>query len=298
MKCAVNLAKNLVVKLSVNFNLVINLIATFIFTILIAACSGSEPASSGISGPGGGSGSSGGGQPTGSNSPLEIRVRTNYIGNTSSKSVLVECITPAGTLTTSPAANGVCTVQMPELDMYFSDFEFRVATNSPETCTRVVFIPFEYQRSTSDVFPNDSVPNGTFDCSGGRPAEPNCYGGAARFINEIEGYPANQGSYFLTVNSLSQVYTMDAPDINRSKDAHRSGRTNINIANNFTGNRAANINAAGVVDYVANTFEDYQFICQNSFGEVMYSWTLIMGDDDLLNTGSNTTFDSIYDWGN
>lgn len=266
-------------------------INTLFFTLALAAtltgCSGSEPAA------GGAGASPGGGGSSTANSPLEIRVRANY-SKSSAKRTLVQCSVPAGTNPGDPEADGTCLLQVPELDMHYSDFEFRVSTNSANTCAQVVFIPFQYLRSLSTTF---SSPDGDVDCSLAI-KDPYCYGGAAKFLKPEFGYPGNTGLYFLTSNQLSGTYTLPSTDENRAKDGHRSMRTNINVANNFTDDRTTPINGVGAVDYVANTFIDYTFLCEDRWGETLYSWTLIMGDDDLIDTSTNMPFDSFYDWGN
>jgi hypothetical protein len=278
---------------------VIRLLAFLFFTLQMLACGGSDPTSAPISGGGGTGGSTGA---SGSNSPLEISVRTNYTLNLV-KTEVVRCTLPAGTLPGTLAANATCTVQIPELDLYYSDLEFSVATNNVNTCAQIVFTPFQYRRSNSATFPIDGDGT-TVDCSGTRPTEKYCYGGAAKNLELLaDTYPENRSLYFLTANNLSKTFNLATSDTNRQTDKHLSQLENINVANNFTGSRITNVEdgVGGIVDYFAGTngtFQDYRFACLNSFGETLYSWTLIIGDDDLLSTTSNVTFDTFYDWGN
>lgn len=273
---------------------VIRIFGLFLIIIQLVACGGSDPTSAPISGPGGGGTGSGA---SSTNSPLEISVRTNY-SLSSVKTEVVNCSLPSNTLPSTPAANGTCTVQIPELDLYYSDLEFRVSTNSAATCAQIVFTPFQYRRSNSATFVNDADGT-TIDCTA-VPPDLYCFGGAAKFIQQLDSYPTNTAIYFLTANELSKSYTMLSADVNRSTDRHASMSENINVANNFTGNRATSVldGAGGIVDYVANSFVDYRFDCNDRWGETLYSWTLTIGDDDLLDVTSNTTFDRFYDWGN
>lgn len=261
---------------------------TFLFAISISflvACSGGSaggppPPPTGI---GGGS--------SGVDSPLHAEVKINYIGSATQTSVGVCTIprtAPTGTFLT-------CNMQIPELDAHFSDYEFLVSTNSRTTCKQVRFMPYSYKRSNSTTFLD--MEGNEHDCLS---PDPFCYGGAAKHLLPKNGvdFPQNIGIYFLTSQFLQQSYLMDAPDITRGSDPHISAFTNTPIANNLsTGARGAGITNT-YVDYVGGSFNDYIFECRDSYGEVLYRLTLIIGDDDLSTTPNDPPMDTFWDWGN
>ncbi len=251
----------------------------------LISCSGSEPASS--TGGGGTGGGTGSGSSTSAN--LSLEVKRNFEGGTS-KTSIVSCEIPTtATLGTTLA----CNVQVEELILHFSDLDFIYSTNSSSTCTRVVFRPYYYLKSTSAAFLLDGA-DATTDCT---VADANCYGGAAPGMPDLisGGFPKIGGLYYLTRNQLSASTKLDAASIRVKSNADRDLRNNTAVTNNLPlASRGANINTASA-RYLANTYNDYTLSCYNDFGELNYEITLTIGDDDIA--GTPVGLDSFYDWG-
>lgn len=182
--------------------------------------------------------------------------------------------------------------------MYYSDIEFVISTDSSSTCSYINFAPFQFRRSTSAAFINDGD-GSTVDCSGASPEDTYCYGGAAKFLEGLkESYPANTGIYFIpSTSNLQRTFVLPSSDTNRKEDPHRSvTRNNTNVANSFGINPSVNFSTIEG-DYVGGTLTNYTFSCRDRWGENKYSWTLILGDDDIVNTAGDA-LDTYYDWGN
>lgn len=267
----------------------------FIYLVLIlsflTACSGGTANESSSGGGGGG----GGGGSTSTDGKLKLVVRRNFKGNTS-KTTIQTCEIPS---TAALGTNLNCSVEVEELILHYSDLEFTLSTNSSDTCTEVIMIPYYYRKSTSATFRPDGAESDV-DCA--TTNDVLCWGGAGPGFGSLSGsaftaldFPNNRGYYFLTKNMLSQSYrlvsTEERSETNRDRDLiHNTGVTN----NLPAGSRGANINTAQA-RYVANTYVDYTAICRNNFGEVNHTITLTVGDYDTEDTSSS--IDTFYDWG-
>lgn len=258
-------------------------------TAFMISCSGSDaPTFDPSTGSGSGSGSS-------SNtvdSPLHAEVKINWIGSTQ-KTSIGTCTVPRS----APAGTFInCNMQVPELTMFYSDFEFTVSTNSRNTCKQVVFMPYMFQRSTSATFLDRS--NTEVDCA--LAEDPTCYGGAAKHIITKAGlqFPQATGIYFLTSSGLQMTYKMDAIDTNRKGDNYKGALSNIVVANNLSlGARSTALPASHpYTAYVAGTFRDYIYECSNDWGEILYRITLVIGDDDIIDVPTQAPVDTIWDW--
>lgn len=232
----------------------------------------------------------GDGDDSASGSPLRVVVSTRFEDN-STPAQVAECAFLSTDAPLGPAKT--CTISIPELVLYFSDLIFEVSTQSRLTCTNITFTPFSYARSVSAGFVNDRAV--TVDCS-----EPlyqrsaDCYGGAAKDI--VPGFPLNQSVYFLTANELQQSYRLQASSTRRDTDPDRSMFTNANAANNLaSGSRGSAISNA-FVRYVANSMQDYQFVCYDNFANINYQINLIIEDLDEVNQETNAPLDFFWDW--
>ncbi len=267
---------------------ILKMVLIMSLALSLAACSSADPVT--------GAGSGGGSAPTNPSSPLELTVSTKYSASDSGSSPIGTCTIASGTLPTDAAANATCNIQIPELQMYYSDIEFTISTNSETTCSYISFVPFQFRRSNSATFRNDSDETDV-DCSGGNPTDKYCYGGAAKFLLGLKDqYPKSEGLYFIPGANLRTTYTLPSSDTNRADDPHISVRkNNTNVANSFGVSPAATI-AAGEVNYLGGSLTNYTFSCSDRWGETQYSWTLILGDDDT--PGTAVSIDNFYDWGN
>lgn len=250
----------------------------------LISCSSNESASSSS---GGGSGGGGGNSGSSSSNLLEITIRRNYEGHTRKVIVGTCAITPTDVVTQK-----TCNINIPELDLYYSDLEFTVSTNNASTCALIAFQPYYYVRSTSNAFSKDGE-TGDTDCQA-LPTDLYCFGGAAKTM--VEGFPLNRANYFLPIVTLKDAYVLKSTNTLRESDQERSMSNNTGVANNLT-NRASNISNTNV-RYVGNSLVDYSATCYDPWYKTNYKLTLILGDDDTIDTASNSSIDEVYDWGN
>lgn len=226
---------------------------------------------------------------TGSAAPLSLTLLSNLRGS--------ETYVTEGTCeATATTPHATCTISIEELNLYYSNLKFNIATGSRSYCEQVVFRPFRYERSNAAAF-SQAGSSSPLDCTKASfERDSKCWGGLAPVI--ATGFPVNMSNYFLTENTLSASYTAKSADERRESDPDASLMyTNANSTNNLAlAARGTGLEVAlgDDVDYVANTYVDNFIGCYDYWGNLDYSITLTIRDED--ETGPGTVPDEFWDW--
>lgn len=202
----------------------------------------------------------------------------------------VSCEIPANSVQTSKT----CTVSVPEARLYFSSVQFKVGTKIAASCPILSFHPHYYRRSDSNAYrsPDMKASDPALDCSGSRPVEKRCYGGAAPIM--VESFPENAGTYILTHVSASSSYEMVSSN---SKRSYGTNAVNYMVTNDLL-NRTTDQTDPLTSRYVDtdNPFLDYRVYCANYWGEVTYAIDLVVSDENMDGAEGGTPHDDFPDW--
>lgn len=223
---------------------------------------------------------------------VEVNIAPETLSNgPGSRSNFDSCVIKKGTAT---GTNMNCKIRIPEEQLYYSELDFKISTNSATFCNAIHFQPYYYLRSTSATYKD--VTGTTVDCSA-TPISKSCFGGAAPDI--VTDFPLSVGYYFLPKFELSHTYTLHSSNSRRITD--RDGSmfySNVNAANNLV-DRASSKSMSGNATYAgSNNFVDYSFSCTDKWANEIYKITLIIADDDEEDTESASgSKDVFYDWG-
>lgn len=212
-------------------------------------------------------------------------------GSAGIRSTFDSCVIKKGT---AVGTNLDCKIRIPEEQLYISELDFKVVTNSSNFCNAVHFQPYYYLRSTSATYKD--ISGTTVDCST-TPISKACYGGAAPDI--VTDFPLNAGYYFLPTFELSHTYTLHSSNSRRLTDRDGSMYfSNVNATNNLV-DRASAKSMSGNATYAGgSSFVDYSFSCTDKWANTIYKITLIIADDDEEDTESvSGSKDVYYDWG-
>lgn len=229
--------------------------------------------------------------------PLYVEVTSAY-ENTTKTVAQGEC-TFASTDTPGPAATKTCTINIPELTLFYSDLTFNVGTASDSICSQVSFVPFYYKRSSAIDYSPLGDNSDDKDCTG--PADDiACWGGAGPTLIGTT-FLKSPGLYFLPSNTLNFPYVIKSSNTIRKTSTEPSFLTNANVANNLAiVDRAATLDKdlGDNVSYVGNTMSDYQATCLDPWGNSLYHMNIIISDDDTVVDPVDDAVDSFWDWDN
>lgn len=197
--------------------------------------------------------------------------------------------------TTTYPATKTCTVRIPELMLYFSNLHFRVGTASTEYCAQVVYRPYYFRRANTAGYLTGTGATAV-DCTDSTQAA--CYGGAASEI--ISSFPTATALYFLPTNTLE--YTFSLKSSNKRGMANPTDSSfdysNVNAANNLSDRTLTFSTPADPIDYIGGSnYQDYAVSCLDPWGQLLYKITIVIADDDTLETLNTPAKDEYYDWG-
>ncbi len=227
-------------------------------------------------------------------SPLALQIYTNYEGTQANiYQNFLESGTPLCQVTPT-ARNITCTIQIPEGRLYFSQMHFQFAWHTAK-CKLMTFQPYFYKASAVDYLPPWSTSPVLCGSAAVKPAA--CWGGAAPYISK--GFPQFTGNIYIpdeTIPAGPQTHTEDLPSAHSL--SYNSSRLSVNdlpLAKRAT-NYAANVLGKGVSEpYIANTFVDYSFVCQDDwYDPVNYSIQLNILKFD--SAAGNPVIDDFYSW--
>lgn len=195
----------------------------------------------------------------------------------------------------STSSNNIdCTVSIPEARLFFSKIKFNIGTENPTICPIITFAPYYYQRSSSATYLPPHKDATEVDCSGingAAPTDKYCYGGAAPTL--VTDFPTNTGNYFLASVSPSKSYTLDSGNKTRYYGTYP---VNYLVTNDLSSNgRTLSGDPLIRTERMPNTFQDYQATCSNYWGEVLYSISITVKDENM-DGSDGTTHDEYPDW--
>jgi len=228
-------------------------------------------------------------------SPLYIEVSTRAENNPSgTKTFEGGCyVDPTAT---APSTK-TCTINIPELKLHYSDIIFKVGTFSATKCYQVMFVPYIFRRSDSNVY-EPVIGGPTIDCQTAPVINPRCYGGPAIEILSTL-FPTYSGKYILTTFVLNAEFTSTSINGKNAQPNPDSsmGDSNIDVANNLaTGDRANPVSNGGARYMGGNQFTDYTVICRDVFNNDQHTITLILGDLDTTGVATSPANDDYFDW--
>lgn len=213
--------------------------------------------------------------------PLFLKVETTWEtdeDNSLGPTTHANCTVPDGSAAGTTVA---CTANIPEGQLYYSNIKFTMGTNSPVTCSRLVFQPYYYKASVSATFRPFWSPDADIDCSGATAeAGATCYNGVATEI--VPEFPKFRAVYFMTEVQAESSFTAKSGN-KQSAGSNRWTSNNLLLAD-----RGANI-AIPFDGYRANTFVDYSVICRDKWEEPIWEIDLTINDVD-------STVDHIETW--
>lgn len=202
----------------------------------------------------------------------------------------ITCEIPANSVLTSKT----CSVAVPEARLYYSSVQFKVGTKMAAACPIIYFEPYHYRRSDSNAYrsPDMKASDPTLDCSGTRPEEKRCYGGAAPIM--VEEFPEDVGYYILSHVNTSTSYEMESSNSKRSYGASLVNYMVTNDLVNRTTDQADPLRTRFVDS--DNPFTDYRAYCANYWGEVTYAIDLVIQDENMDGFEGGTPHDDFEDW--
>lgn len=219
--------------------------------------------------------------------PFEIILNSQYelAGGVASgpSTTEIDCVTTPGTpsLATGGAAS-TCNPIIPEGRLYFSTLSWTVNVGTQDqtpACEIVTFQPYYYQASNAAGF-LPSWETNPIDCSV-TPLVADCFSGPATLI--VPGFPQFRGMYFATSTGSTQTFKATSANFN----GRTSNRWTVNdlapasygVAHTFLGGRDK---------YLANTFVNYQFNCNDRFMQPVYTVNMTVLDEDIVGVYPNT----------
>jgi hypothetical protein len=181
-------------------------------------------------------------------------------------------------VTSGSAASSSCSVAVPEAQMFHSSLRMSV-TIKEGYCDVLDFNPYIYQQSTLAAYTPPGS-GGAIDCSGLTPPI-GCFSGAG--VELVTDYPLNIGTYYLAAHGLTVDYDFISGDTKRVRDS-------LTINNRWMSNNLP-VGQRGIAqaNYVANSMQDWTFICKDEYDETLYQLTINLTDTD----GAT---DTIADW--
>lgn len=226
-------------------------------------------------------------------SPLYFELKTNY-EKVEGATLFQRCYIPKGTTASGTGSTIECKIQIPELQLYYSDLTFTIGSANPETCRNVTFIPYYYVRSTSAVF----KPGATeYDCS--KALSPTsdtpkqCFGGSA--VALAPGFPLNSGVYILPAYESKASYVLKSANSLRQSTTDMAYNDNTASCNNL----ASASRGTAIPSYYAGggAYRDYSVTCYDEWYKLLYRINLTISDEDTPATTSTPAADEVYDWG-
>ncbi len=224
--------------------------------------------------------------------PLALQIFTNYEGTQAN---IYQAFVETGTVScqaTKAAPNPTCTIQVPEGRLYYSQMHFQFSWYTSK-CKLLSFLPYYYMSSAVDFIPPWStalVPCSTL------PRPSSCWGGAAPYL--VPGFPRFAGLIYIpdeTIPAGPQTHTETLPSAHSL--SYNSSRLSVNdlpLAKRGTAYAANAINA-GSEPYIANTFVDYQFTCQDDWADPV-NYSIKLNIQDVDSAAGNGPIDNFFSW--
>lgn len=192
-----------------------------------------------------------------------------------------------------------CTVTVPELQLYYSNLQFKVGTLDRVACPFVSFTPYYYVRSRQEMV--NSWDDKTKVSCDADPYAATCFGGAGPVM--ISDFKNDRGRYFVSATTNEGNYPL--PSSNKTRQLGPLN-TNIMVTNDIsvpTAGQESTIQPGDAYP-VANQFEkvtgagtwqDYVVACKDMWGATTHSITIKISD---RNTESSTggPVDHFADW--
>jgi hypothetical protein len=234
--------------------------------------------------------------------PLAINVSTFY-DNTQALAPATFVETGTTVCAATPTApHAVCTVQIPEGQLYFSTLRIQFAwLNSNTACRILHFQPYMYSISTAA---NTSIPwsQTPVDCSV-VPRAAGCFGGAAAYV--VPGFPQFTNLIYLPDISIPAGPQQSKPPIDVPSGFSNQYGSNRKTTNDLaTAKRGTAIAAnalhptAGTINsfsepYIANSMLDYTWDCRDDFYDpLIYTLQLNVREVD----SASGSIDDISSW--
>jgi hypothetical protein len=175
------------------------------------------------------------------------------------------------------------------------------STYNPYGCTIVTFTPYYYLASTAAAF-QPGWEQASENCSTS-PIPIGCYSGIGTVI--IPSFPLYGGIYY----DVAQSTTFTATGTSANANSRYSDRWTVNDLsedgelNGATNTEATNIAFTGGVDgYVANSMQDYKFVCNDAYMQPVYTFKMeiqkinVTGTTPAANLPADKTTNQFPDW--
>ncbi len=217
--------------------------------------------------------------------PFEIVLNSQYQvtgGGTSSgpTTTEIDCVIPPGTASGNVST---CNPIIPEGRLYFSTLTWTVNVGTQDQtppCEIVTFQPYYYQASnTAGFFP--SWVTTAVDCSVS-PINASCFSGPATVI--VPSFPEFRGMYFAVSTGSNQTYTASSANFN-TRSSNRWTVNNLAVGSYGVSHTFLN----GRDAYLANTFVNYQFACNDRYMQPVYIVNMTIVDQDIVGIYPNTS---------
>jgi hypothetical protein len=194
----------------------------------------------------------------------------------------IDCVTTPGTpsLATGGTAS-TCNPIIPEGRLYFSNLTWTINVGTQDqspACEIVTFQPYYYQASNAAGF-LPSWETAAIDCST-TPTAIGCFSGAA--VSVVPNFPLLRALWFAVSTGSTQTYTATSANFN-FRTSNRWTVNDLALASYGTAHTFKN----GRDAYLANTFVNYQFNCNDRFMQPVYTVNMTIFDEDIVGVYPN-----------
>ncbi|MCB0351584.1 MAG: hypothetical protein KDD38_10395 [Bdellovibrionales bacterium] len=193
-----------------------------------------------------------------------------------------------------------CTITIPEARLYRSSLIFQFSRLQPQ-CKTLIFEPYYYQASNVDGFlpPGERDLSKTLKCA--TDPDVGCWGGAATEL--IPGFPDFDALIYTPDETNPTAVLSNSLKLSSSwSQTPRTNRSNAWAANNMPlakrGISYGNIAdmSGRVDDYVAGSFVDYTFYCEEDWGDEKPYIIHLYIDEENEETGGTATPNDFWSW--
>lgn len=215
--------------------------------------------------------------------PLAIQMSIQFKGVSYSQKLT---FSETGTDTCAATASSpvaTCTVVVPEGRLYYSDLKIAYSW-MPQSCRLMTFQPYYYQASNSAAYVKPGA-DSAVDCSGILTAD--CFGGPAKEL--VTNFPKKVALIYLPDETTLSVPQQNSVKITSAfENDWRSNRHTVNDLP--TAKQSSSYNSTtlggGGDEYVADTFVNYSFSCQDEWADpITYKINLNIRDEDTSASG-------------